>query len=72
MTILDTDNLRPRHQATAILNIKTPEARRSALALIANPRRRAIVRFYVEDDFARRFQRNLPDLSRLMTEEYAT
>jgi hypothetical protein len=69
MNSTDIDHLRPRHQAAAILSIKTSEARRSALALIDNPRRRAIVRFYVEDDFARRLQRNLPDLSRLMAEE---
>lgn len=52
-----------------ILNLRTAPQRREALAAIADPKLRALVRFYVEDYFARRSGRALPNLSRIEEEE---
>jgi len=54
-----------------ILKLRTADKRRLALAEIADPDTRAVVRFYVEDHFARLHRRPLPDLARIQMEEGA-
>lgn len=62
--------LRPgRSYVSDILSLRTAPERRAALAAITDPKTRALVRFYVEDYFARRSGRALPDLSRIEAEE---
>lgn len=55
-----------------ILALRSKEKRREALAAIADPNTRAVVRFYVEDYFSRLHQRPLPCLACIEAEEGIT
>lgn len=59
----------PRVYRARILKLRRAEQRSEALACIANPNTRAVVRFYIEDHFARLYRRALPDLTRIEIEE---
>lgn len=59
----------PRVYRARILKLRSAEQRREALASIADPGTRAVVRFYVEDHFARLHRRALPDMTRIEAEE---
>lgn len=66
------DSLPAYRHLNRILKLRTAEKRCQALAEIANADTRAVVRFYVEDHFARLHRRPLPDLARIQIEEGAT
>jgi hypothetical protein len=59
----------PRQYADEILGMRTAAERKRALEAIEDPKVRAIARFYVEDYFAKRFKRPLPDLNQITAEE---
>ncbi len=65
------DSLPAYRYLNRILKLRTAEKRCQALAEIADPDTRAVVRFYVEDHFARLHRRPLPDLARIQMEEGA-
>ena len=58
-----------RVHLSEILRLRAAPQRREALTAITDPKLRALVRFYVEDYFARRSGRALPNLSRIEEEE---
>lgn len=58
-----------RSYISDILSLRTAPERRAELAAIADPKLRALVRFYVEDYYARRSGRALPNLTRIEEEE---
>lgn len=58
-----------RSHLNDILRLRASAQRREALAAIDDPKLRALVRFYVEDYFARRSGRALPNLTRIEEEE---
>lgn len=61
----------PRVYRAQILRLRSAGHRRDALARIADAKTRAVVRFYIEDHFARLHRRALPDLARIEREEVA-
>lgn len=58
-----------RSHLNDILRLRAAAQRRQALSAIDDPKLRALVRFYVEDYFARRNGRALPNLTRIEEEE---
>lgn len=59
----------PRAYRARILKLRRAGQRRAALANIADPATRAVVRFYIEDHFARLHHRPLPDFQMILRGE---
>jgi hypothetical protein len=55
--------------ADAILQLPDRAARAARLRQIDCPKTRAAVRFFVEDNYARRYRKPLPDYDQILAEE---
>jgi hypothetical protein len=70
-TVTSPDGIkRPRQHAAELLDLSTPAARHAALVAIQDANTRAVVRFYVEDAFARRRHTRLPDFASIRSLEH--